>query len=395
VFDAELQSLGRLLPTRPPDEAWARMLLLLGRAVRSGTTPEEMKRLTRRTAPFPRPVVILAGDASPAVEEKMNPYLACLAPAFEGFGGTLISGGTTAGVPGMAGKIAEMLRAGGGNARVVGYLPRLTRPGAPSDSRYDEFCETEGTDFSPLEPLQYWVDLITAGVPPPAVRLLGIGGGRIAAVEYRLALALGATVGVVESSGRSATALLQDPDWVPAANLLCIPLDAMALRAFVNPGTSRIPPDLLDRAAQAVHLGFLKDNRYQKLDPSMMPWEHLREDYRESNRQQVAYAEAALQKAGYGVRQAAGEIRYPEFTDLDVETMAEMEHGRWVVERLKQGWRYGPSRDPDRKLSPYLVAWKSLPEGVREWDRDAVRSYPQVLKAAGLEVYKKDVGRDR
>jgi len=365
------------------------MLLLLGKAVRSGKTPDEMKPLAHRTAPFRGPVVILAGDASPAVEEKMNPYLACLAPAFEGFGGTLISGGTTVGIPGMAGKMAETLRAGGGKACVVGYLPRLPRPGAPPDRRYDEFCETEGTDFSPLEPLQYWVDLVSAGVPPAGVRLLGIGGGRIAAVEYRLALALGATVGVVESSGRSATALLQDPDWANAENLLCIPLDAMSLRAFVNPGTSRIPPDLLDRAAQAVHLRSLKDNRYQKLDSSMMPWEYLREDYRESNRQQVAYAEAALQKVGYAVRQGAGEARRPEFTDLDVEIMAEMEHGRWVVERLKQGWRYGPSRDPSRKLSPYLVPWKSLPEGVREWDRDAVRNYPQILKAAGLEVYKK------
>jgi hypothetical protein len=34
-----------------------------------------------------------------------------------------------------------------------------------------------------LEPLQYWADIITSGIEPSKVKLLGINGGKIAAAE--------------------------------------------------------------------------------------------------------------------------------------------------------------------------------------------------------------------
>ena len=73
--------------------------------------------------------------------------------------------------------------------------------------------------------------------------------------------------------------------------------------------------------------------------------------------------------------------------------MSRMEHARWVVERRLDGWRRGPKKDVDRKISPYLVPWSKLTEGVRKWDRDAVLAIPKLLGGVGLEVYRVDRGR--
>lgn len=69
--------------------------------------------------------------------------------------------------------------------------------------------------------------------------------------------------------------------------------------------------------------------------------------------------------------------------------MAEMEHGRWNVERLRDGWRFGKPRDDSRQFHDCLVPWKDLPDGedgIKKYDRQSVRKFPDILAQAGLEV---------
>jgi hypothetical protein len=68
--------------------------------------------------------------------------------------------------------------------------------------------------------------------------------------------------------------------------------------------------------------------------------------------------------------------------------MAEMEHQRFVQERLQQGWRYGPVKDLANKIGPALVSWQKLPEEEREKDRNSVRNLTAFLAAAGFRVYR-------
>jgi hypothetical protein len=74
------------------------------------------------------------------------------------------------------------------------------------------------------------------------------------------------------------------------------------------------------------------------------------------------------------------------FTDIEVERMAELEHGRWNVERLRDGWRYGKQRDDSRKTHDCLVSWQELSDDIKRYDRNAVRAFPETLAKAGLEV---------
>ena len=65
------------------------------------------------------------------------------------------------------------------------------------------------------------------------------------------------------------------------------------------------------------------------------------------------------------------------------------EHDRWIEDRLRQGWRFGLRRDVAAKLSPYLVAWEELAEGVRDLDRDSVRAIPHLLAESGLKIVRR------
>jgi hypothetical protein len=67
--------------------------------------------------------------------------------------------------------------------------------------------------------------------------------------------------------------------------------------------------------------------------------------------------------------------------------MAEMEHGRWNVERLINGWKSADKRDIIKKTSPYLVGWSELPEDTKEWNRELMRKIPEFLAKVGLEIH--------
>ena len=81
-------------------------------------------------------------------------------------------------------------------------------------------------------------------------------------------------------------------------------------------------------------------------------------------------------------------IRHRVLEDEEIDRMAEMEHGRYNVERLLQGWRYGDSRDDELRLHPLIVPWGELPEGEKHNDRNVVRRFSETLAAAGIELYR-------
>jgi len=68
--------------------------------------------------------------------------------AFQGFEGTIISGGTNAGVAGLVGEVADAEGAAeGGPLEVVGYIPRNLPYDQPVDSRYSCLVPSEGLTY--------------------------------------------------------------------------------------------------------------------------------------------------------------------------------------------------------------------------------------------------------
>ena len=117
-------------------------------------------------------------------------------------------------------------------------------------------------------------------------------------------------------------------------------------------------------------------------------WEYVPEDFRNSSRQQAIYAAGILAKMKYAVCKNSSQQAAVTKIDENIEPMAEMEHGRWNVERLESGWRYAPKKDTDKKRSPFIIRWKDLPDEIKEYDRNAVKFFPAVFEAAGYQIVK-------
>lgn len=75
----------------------------------------------------------------------------------------------------------------------------------------------------------------------------------------------------------------------------------------------------------------------------------------------------------------------PELLEL-VELLAESNHDHWALQRMSEGWRYGPQRDDERKLHPDLAPYNELPEGEKEYDRRSVRETLKAILALGYRI---------
>jgi hypothetical protein len=146
--------------------------------------------------------------------------------------------------------------------------------------------------------------------------------------------------------------------------------------------------------ARAIHEDYIHHQRglghTPDTNPSMVPWDQLSEDLKESNRKQADHIGVKLEAVGCGLKLLFDwDAELFVFTTEEIERLAEMEHERWHQDRKAEGWTYAPEpKDEKRKTSPHMVHWADLPDGIREYDRNTVRGLPSFLARAGLQIYR-------
>jgi voltage-gated potassium channel Kch len=157
-------------------------------------------------------------------------------------------------------------------------------------------------------------------------------------------------------------------------NLRVISLDASLLtpQVLLDSTTERIARALHDSYRRTTPTG----------DASAVAWDELPESLRASNRAQADHVASKLALVGRVLVPDDGTAP-DSFTEDEVDRLGELEHERWVNERLAAGWTPG-SRDPGARTTPYLVPWAELDESVREVDKRFVRELPDILADAGL-----------
>lgn len=405
-LERELDTLARLNNAQEglPGDAWAReslieglsRMFLLGLFLATGNkkTLDELNRLKKASIKSGNRVLIVAGGCMPGIDKDMRRYTPMLRDTLTGFEGVVVGGGTKAGISGVVGALKSMP-----NRRftTLGYYPARMASELTVDKRYDMLIKTDARDFSPLDAIQAWVDITCAGIAPNQVSILGINGGDIAGFEYRLALALGASVGVMVDSGRAADALLKDKSWRKLAKPLGLLDDPMTLRAFINPDDGSVPESKLEALAKAIHVAFCKVDtstiNKRILKDSGQPWgDKLKETFKTANFAQAAYIGEILKTEGYTLVAEKGEKKADnsaiQFTKVQIERMAEKEHGRWNVERLRDGWVPGKDRDDEKKIHDCLVSWAKLPDDIKQYDRYAAQSWPKLLGEIGIKLIK-------
>jgi len=151
--------------------------------------------------------------------------------------------------------------------------------------------------------------------------------------------------------------------------------------------------DRLDTLARAIH-ECCPNRGYPESDPAQPPsvesvvsWEQLPEAFRDSFRCQADHIDIKLRAVGAErhplvADEQAGETPF-EFTEEEIEALANMEHNRRCAEIRLSGWRYGATADSSRRISNSLVPWDALPENARQEARNTVTSLADVLARAG------------
>jgi len=77
----------------------------------------------------------------------------------------------------------------------------------------------------------------------------------------------------------------------------------------------------------------------------------------------------------------------PDLQEL-TELLARNTHEVWAKQRLAEGWKYGATRNDERKEHPCLVAYEELPENEKEYDRSTVVETLKVIRLLGFRIEK-------
>lgn len=176
--------------------------------------------------------------------------------------------------------------------------------------------------------------------------------------------------------------------------------------------------DLLERLAAAAHEAYCAQLQsdpeappharvaYQDLVETFGP--ELGEHYRNLCRENVGHIAAKLARVGCVMAPARSDDPPWFFPGDDLELLAEMEHDRWMAQKVASGWQYGAERDEQALLNPALLPWQAmtraelvqrygselaaamgtetLPESEKEKDRALVREIPDLLARAGYTI---------
>lgn len=145
----------------------------------------------------------------------------------------------------------------------------------------------------------------------------------------------------------------------------------------------------LDEWARWLHDAYrAKDDAACALEPGRprssanVPWEALPETFRRANRDSARHFGAKLRATGRRLVPAGAALE-AAFTPDELERLAEMEHERWMADRVRDGWSQGSPRDNARKVHPDLVPYGQLPERVKQLDRDMVLEMVAAFRARG------------
>jgi hypothetical protein len=158
--------------------------------------------------------------------------------------------------------------------------------------------------------------------------------------------------------------------------------------------------DLLERLAEAAHEVFCDDLRSrgykygrvtsdkQKKHSSLKPYDELPEEEKEQNRSNARDIENKLASIGYAIIPARSDESPSELSNDEVEKLAEMEHERWMNQKIATGWKWASTTDKSMKLHRDLVPWNQLTHEEQEKDRILVKGISRIIAEAGYTMVK-------
>ena len=147
------------------------------------------------------------------------------------------------------------------------------------------------------------------------------------------------------------------------------------------------------RIQDAINYGMPQEEiRRIQSEERMADWDDLKELYKENIRSQIRYLGERFDRfnTGIGLRPilpgAADTIS--DLYGPVLEQLSVLEHQRWLLDKLSNGWSYG-KLDLQLRQHPDMVPYEQLDESVKDYIRASLRNIPTYLKEIGYELYRK------
>lgn len=122
-------------------------------------------------------------------------------------------------------------------------------------------------------------------------------------------------------------------------------------------------------------LAIALNERYRREHPDAAPWEALSDFTRRSNLAAADHLQVKLrllgEKNGETPTPEAALRRYRDAAPEEKDRFRRIEHARWCRFHVLNGWQYGETRDPKRRLHPMLVPFDRLSPAAQRLDDDS------------------------
>lgn len=148
-----------------------------------------------------------------------------------------------------------------------------------------------------------------------------------------------------------------------------------------------------EAVAQALHDDYVRREeeagQTPDTNPSMVPWEELSLELKESNREQAADTRDKLRSLHYDIipRSDWEEVEAFEFTEQEVDDLAKKEQARWMAEKERQHYTYAPGvKNDSKKTHPDMLVWAKLTPAQKDKVRDPMRHLPRIFAEAEVQI---------
>lgn len=183
--------------------------------------------------------------------------------------------------------------------------------------------------------------------------------------SFTLHLRNGSSVRFVATSGES----FQSVGLLPPGSLLSDAVESMAGVPSGALGTPNTPKHSLSRCSSGNLKGRLNDKDLT-VDTTIMNFEHIAETAHEANRAYCAAlgdnSQPAWKDAPDWQKQSA--LTGVKFLLTHPEAPPSASHDSWLAEKQRDGWKYGPVKNPETKEHPCFCHYDELPVEQRAKD---------------------------
>ncbi|MDD5695256.1 MAG: NAD-binding protein [Bacteroidales bacterium] len=146
--------------------------------------------------------------------------------------------------------------------------------------------------------------------------------------------------------------------------------------------------DLDESADPVLKVELLNGISYVRNNKNLVAWEELGTFFKDSNRKQAEDILIKLGLLGYEIIPGEnGDISRIEKDFMNhIDFLAQVEHRRWWLDMIENGWKFGEKKDEKERTNPCMVPWQQLSSHDKNKDIEAVLSIINLLKLKGYTV---------